>query len=347
MTNTNDTAKLLPIIKKYFENPVKTGFEIEQLKSGSINETYKIRIDRKPYILQKLNTNIFSKKVVEDMVQVTDYLDLNNIKVPHLTETKKGNKFVQTPNGEIYRMYPYLYGETPNKFELSNNHLKTLGSYLANVHKALERLDYEPKHKIENFHNTQYYVEKIKKLLPQFEDEMDKECIKAMVETYEKLNKDFITDESQNQIIHADPRIENILYDKKFNEYSLIDFDTIMKGSKFIDIGDLCRSLFISEDLDEISYSRKMHDKFIIGYYITMVKHSQKDERISKKDFMKQCVDATMLISLELAIRFYIDVIEDNYFGYNSEKFESRKEHNLVRAQNCYELFRIIHKDNF
>ncbi len=344
---TSDTAKLLPIIKKYFENPVKAGFDIEKLKGGSINETYKVRVEKKPYILQKLNSSIFTKEVVEDMIQVTDYLGLNEIRCPQLLETKKSGKKYVIENEEIYRMYPFLYGQTPNKFELSNNDLKSLGSYLAEVHKSLERLDYEPKHKIENFHNTQFYIDKIKTLVNQFEDEEDKECINAMIEVYDKLNKDFMTDVTQNQIIHADPRIENILYDKKFNEFSLIDFDTIMKGSKFIDIGDLTRSLFISEDLDELNYSRKMHDKFIVGYYMTMVKHSQKDERISKKDFMKQCIDATMLISLELAIRFYIDVIEDNYFGFNETKYKTRKEHNIVRAQNCYELFRIVHKDNY
>lgn len=340
---TSEHAKLLPIIKKYFDNPVNQGFDIQQLKAGSINETYKIRVNKKPYILQKLNTEIFEKNVIEDMIQVTDYLNLNDIKVPNLLETKKGTKFVQTPEGEMYRIYSYLYGETPNKFEISNNNLKSLGVYLAEVHKALERLDYKPKHKIENFHNTQHYIEKIKTIVDKF-DEDDKEVVQAMIDTYQTINKDFLND---NQIIHGDPRIENILYDKKLNEYSLIDFDTVMKGSKFIDIGDLCRSLFISEDLDEISYQRKLHEKFIIGYYISMTKGTQKIERISKQDFMKQCIDATMLISLELSIRFYIDVIEDCYFGFNSEKFKSRKEHNLVRAQNCYELFRVIHKDNY
>jgi Ser/Thr protein kinase RdoA (MazF antagonist) len=338
----NEHSELLPIIKQYFENPFNYGFNITLIKTGSINETYKIIVNKKPYILQKLS-KIFTKDVIEDMIQVTDYLNLNDIKAPHLLETLKGNKYV-LENNELYRVYPFLYGETPNKFSLSNNDLKTMGIYLAEVHKALARLDYEPKHKIENFHNTDFYINKIKKIVNEFQED-DKEVINAMISVYDKLNKDFMSE--NKQIIHSDPRIENILFDKKFDGYAIIDFDTIMKGSKFIDIGDLCRSLFISEDLDELNYSRKMHDKFIIGYYMAMVKDTQKVDRISKEVFMKQCIDATMLLSLELSIRFYIDVIEDNYFGFNKDKFKTRKEHNLVRAQNCYELFRIIHKDNF
>jgi Ser/Thr protein kinase RdoA (MazF antagonist) len=340
--NEQNYGELLPIIKKYFESPVKTGFSIDKLSAGSINETYKVIVEKKPYILQKLS-KIFTKDVNEDMAQITDYLDLNKIRSPHLLETKKGKKYV-IEQDQIYRMYPFVYGETPKKFELSNNHLKTLGIYLSDLHKALEKLDYEPKHIIENFHNTEHYITKIKSMINKFEDKEDIECINAMIETYEKLDKSFL---EQKQLIHGDPRIENVLYDKKFNEFAIIDFDTIMKASKFVDIGDLCRSLFISEDLDEIAYLRKAHEKFIVGYYMAMVKNTQKLERISKEDFTKQCIDATILISLELSLRFYIDVIEDNYFGYNSDKFSSRKEHNLIRAQNCYELFRIIYKDNY
>ena len=344
-------AELLPIIKKYFDNPVNKGFDLTQLKAGSINETYKLKINKKPYILQKINRNIFEKEVIEDMIEVTDFLSKNDISVPHLISTKtksKANskpakKYTLNDKQEIFRIYEYLYGDTPNKFEMSNNNLKTLGVYIANLHQTLKKLDYEPKHKIENFHNTKFYIEKIKTLITNYEIE-DQEIIHAMIDTYDKLDKEFL---NQKQLIHGDPRIENILYDKKLNEFSMIDFDTVMKESIYVDIGDLCRSLFISEDLDEISYKRQLHEKFIIGYYFTISKNKNKSEIISKQEFISNCINATLLISLELSIRFFIDVIEDNYFGYNPEKFESRKQHNLIRAQNCYELFRIIYKDNF
>ena len=43
------------------------------------------------------------------------------------------------------------------------------------------------------------------------------------------------------------------------------DFDTIMKASKFVDIGDLCRSLFISEDLRHF-YSVFKNENLIFNF---------------------------------------------------------------------------------
>ena len=41
---------------------------------------------------------------------------------------------------------------------------------------------------------------------------------------------------------------------------------------------------------------------------------------------------------LELAARFCVDVFEDRYFGWNPERFPSRRHHNLVRAQGQHAL---------
>jgi hypothetical protein len=38
-------------------------------------------------------------------------------------------------------------------------------------------------------------------------------------------------------------------------------------------------------------------------------------------------------VCLELAARFANDYFEDRYFGWNAERFPSRRAHNLVRAQ--------------
>ena len=38
-------------------------------------------------------------------------------------------------------------------------------------------------------------------------------------------------------------------------------------------------------------------------------------------------------VCLELAARFCVDVFEDRYFGWSPDRFSSRRQHNLVRAQ--------------
>jgi hypothetical protein len=43
-------------------------------------------------------------------------------------------------------------------------------------------------------------------------------------------------------------------------------------------------------------------------------------------------------VCVELAARFCVDVFEDRYFGWNPERFASRRHHNLVRAQGQHAL---------
>lgn len=330
--------ELIQILNQYFED--LKYLEITQLFSGSINETYKVKIKKNLYILQKLSP-IFKKEVIEDMEITTNFLALNNIQAPQLLETKTSQKYI-VENNQIYRLYKYIDGETPDKLSLSNNKLKSLGNYLADLHLNLKKLNYTPKNIIPNFHNTDFYITEIQKIKSQL-DQIDQENITQMIEIYNKIDKQFL---EEKQVIHGDPRIENILYDERTNYFTIIDFDTIMLESIFVDIGDLCRSLFISEDLDQVKYDKILHSKFIAGYHRVLNLSKAQEDKIKLKEFQKNAIDSTIIITLELSIRFFIDYIEDKYFGFNKEKYQTRKEHNLIRARTCYELFRILNKSN-
>ena len=47
-------------------------------------------------------------------------------------------------------------------------------------------------------------------------------------------------------------------------------------------------------------------------------------------------------ISTELAMRFAADALNESYFGWNAERFPSRGDHNLVRAQGQANLARAV-----
>jgi hypothetical protein len=52
-----------------------------------------------------------------------------------------------------------------------------------------------------------------------------------------------------------------------------------------------------------------------------------------------------MTVCVELAARFCVDAVEDRYFGWDSERFSSRREHNLVRARGQLALARSVIAD--
>jgi hypothetical protein len=48
------------------------------------------------------------------------------------------------------------------------------------------------------------------------------------------------------------------------------------------------------------------------------------------------------VVCIELAARFCVDAFEDRYFGWNPERFTSRRQHNLVRARGQLVLGRAV-----
>ena len=319
------------IISLYFNDI--DDISIIKLTKGSINQTYKLIINNKnKYILQKINNKIFNENVIIDMINITKYLN-NHIITPILLKNNNNNNDYIKYDNYIYRIYHYIEGNEIDKLKINNKEIYNLGEYLYKYHSILKKYDYLPKHSIKDFHNTNNYINKIKNLLKFYNKDI-KNNIMNMINFYND-NYDNLFDDKQ--LIHGDTRIENILYNEE--KYIMIDYDTIMIGSIYIDIGDLCRSLFTNLEDNSIKYNKELHINFINGYY-------NNNLNIDYDTFKRKCIHATLIICLELSIRFYIDYIEDYYFGYNEKKYSSRKEHNLNRANISYNLFNNIIKIN-
>lgn len=317
------------IISVYF-NKIDN-LSIIKLTKGSINQTFKLIINDKNYILQKINSNIFNENVIIDMINITEYLK-DYIIIPRLLNND--NDYYIKYENNIYRIYNYIEGNDIDKTNINNLEIYKLGEYLYKYHKILNNCDYIPKHHLKDFHNTEIYINKIKNILNEY-DYKTKNNILDMINFYnDKYNNLF----NDKQLIHGDTRIENILYNN--GEYIMIDYDTIMIGSIYIDIGDLCRSLFTNLEDNSIKYNKELHINFIKGYY-------NNDLNMEYEIFENICINSTLIICLELSIRFYIDYIEDYYFGYNEKKYLSRKEHNLNRANISYNLFNNIRNEYY
>jgi hypothetical protein len=53
-------------------------------------------------------------------------------------------------------------------------------------------------------------------------------------------------------------------------------------------------------------------------------------------------IDGFETVSVELASRYAADVIVDRYWGWDNTRFQSRREHNVVRAQGQLSLARAV-----
>jgi Ser/Thr protein kinase RdoA (MazF antagonist) len=138
------------------------------------------------------------------------------------------------------------------------------------------------------------------------------------------------------QIIHGDLKISNILFDQTDRAMGIIDFDTIMRHFRAIDLGDSLRSWCNRTSEDD------PHATFDVGVFHAAMKGYEQGWGEPVRDEETRIVlRATLQITYELACRFLIDTVCDHYFGY-APPYTSRRAANIARATGQYHLAKTI-----
>ncbi len=303
--------------------------DIKSIPGGLINETYQITNNKNNvYILQKLQ-RIFDQGLMMDIEVIADHLENRKWHCPKPLKTKEGNVSVSW-NSEIWRVYKYIPGNDFSSISIGQRFYFEVGERLGMFHRDLVSLKYNPLHKIEGFHNKDFYLQKAlkieKKLYP-----IELQIISE--ELFESLEKYSFILNSHHQLIHGDPRVENILFSSKGNPFTFIDYDTFMVGSIFIDIGDCLRSLMSQDDSKIFTYRLQ---EFISGY-----SQGTGEDKIG----YEQALLALKYVTLELTVRFMIDSVEQDYFFWDREIYETAADHNKARAIQNWDLFKKISKE--
>lgn len=120
--------------------------------------------------------------------------------------------------------------------------------------------------------------------------------------------------------IHADCKINNLLFDADSDQVSaILDFDTVMWAPRALDLGDLVRSVCVSQGkVDLMAYTAVLEGFKAGGVELTVA----------------EVQEAPAYLAFMLALRFYTDHLRgDTYFNvaYRGE--------NLERAERQYALF--------
>ena len=104
----------------------------------------------------------------------------------------------------------------------------------------------------------------------------------------------------------------------------MIDLDTCNRHTVLVDLGDAIRSWCRDGYEDEVQ-------QFHLDRFEAILRGYAKSACPLSDDEVEYLWMAGPMITLELASRFARDVMEDSYFAYNSEIYESRRAHNLAR----------------
>jgi Ser/Thr protein kinase RdoA (MazF antagonist) len=297
---------------------------------GLLHATYRAVTAGGEFVVQRLHDAI-PDSAIDDMRVVTAYLVSCGLQVPSLVPTLDGRPFARDASGGRWRVYPWLPGHVVESLPDSAM-ARQAGRLVGRLHKHLAACDYIPQGSIPHFHDTAFVLTELQHVHPQLPD-----AVRAIADDIlATLPSLIVTDEPQ-QLIHGDLKISNLIFDDLGHAVGIIDFDTLLKHTRSIDLGDAFRSWCnrTSEDDPDATFDVAFFEAAASGYAEGFGIAAGALERA-------RYLRATRQITLELAARFLIDVVHDVYFGFDAARYPHRRAHNVARARGQYHLAQTI-----
>ncbi len=312
--------------------------KIEPLGDGIIHHTYKVTGNRKPIVLQQINTHVFAKPetLVNNYLTVYEYLQRNGeVKVPAPVAARNGNWLVKDDEGNSWRATDFIEEAFSPGSVSSPAAAFTTATCFGSLIKSLQGVEISRLYVIiADFHDLEFRYQ-------QFEEAISRaELFKAMRATHviaelrqRKNLVDFYHGIKNNpafpvRLMHHDCKIGNILFDKNSNEVICpIDLDTIMPGKYFSDIGDMIRTMACTENEESKNWEKiDIREDFysaIINGYLKGI------DNIFTGEELNQIHMSGLLMTYMQALRFITDFLnKDIYYK------TTYPEQNLNRALN-------------
>jgi Ser/Thr protein kinase RdoA (MazF antagonist) len=313
--------------------PIPAPLGVERLGTGLINPTYEVRTPERPFVLQRLH-EIVSTEALEDMRIVTAHLAGRGMRVPNLVRTINGQIAARDGAGGRWRLYPLIPGRIFDAI-VSKDMAAEAGRLVGEMHRHLRGLAFEPRGSIEHFHDTAYVLDKLRGMVAKLPRAL-RHVAEDVLATLPGIILTEDTGGESKKIIHGDLKISNLLFDGEGRAVGIVDFDTIIRHFRALDLGDSLRSWCnrTAEDYPHANFDAGVLDAAVMGYGQGWGATVREEE---KRTFLR----ATVQITYELASRFLIDVVCDDYFGY-AKPHRSRRAANIARATGQYHLAKTI-----
>ena len=328
------------VLKSFFKNI--DDCKIIQFGSGLIHRTFFLQHKKGDFILQNINSNVFKNplELMGNILLVGEHLLKKKYpkSILKIKKTLDGNVLLQDSKNEYWRIFDFIKDSqeftNPESEEQVYQTGKSFGEFLTFL-KDLPVGKIKPS--IPDFHNTKLRLENFEKAI--LKDEFNRVQF-AKKEIEQIRNWHFIIEEFDAlhfpiRIIHADPKISNLLFDKNKKVKAVIDWDTIMPGYILHDFGDLVRTMACTEDEESTNFEKV---KISISYFEILKKGFLENTKSWLIDIEKNnLLLGAKVITYEQAIRFLTDYLEgDRYYNTVST------EHNFNRTKNQIQLLQSL-----
>ncbi len=313
---------------------------------GHINLTLLVTTTEKRYIMQKMNTRVFTDpdSLMRNICGVTEHLKARGIETLNVVPTRTGAPFLK--GEDCYRVYDFIentitYQKVTDEkvFYNSGKAFGEFQNYLAAFDASLLT------ETIPHFHDTPKRFRDFQAALKADKFGRAKECQKeidfllARRDTYGKAVEGLADGSLPLRVTHNDTKLNNILMDAETNEArAVIDLDTIMPGSMLYDFGDSIRfgastAAEDEQDLDKVHFDVGLFRAYAEGYCGAV-----KDSITAKE--CELLPYGAYLMTVECGMRFLTDYLSgDTYFA---TKYPG---HNLVRCRTQLRLAEEMEKN--
>jgi len=306
--------------------------KIEILGQGNINDTYVVHTEEHSFVLQKINDQVFPDPLI--LIDNLQHLSLHLSTLAPTTKQRwedaillpalDGALFVYDDKGAVWRALTYIDSSTCLTRAETVEQATQTGWALGHFHKRLAGLDPRKMQvPLPGFHILKNYLKHYAQICKDHKKNTSKEsqfCKQVIEENREGallLENTLSRKQNTTRIIHGDPKISNILFDRESGRaVTIIDLDTVGPGLLQHDIGDCLRSVcntYGEEAVpDTVTFDLTFCKGVLEGYF-------NGAEGLLTPEDCDLIYDGIQAITYELGLRFFMDYLQGGiYFKCNT-----------------------------
>lgn len=294
------------------------------LSGGLIHQTYVVKGGQQKYIIQRLHPVLATPEIAQDFFAVTQYLREQNFLAPECVLAKSGEVLFDDGVWK-WRAQSFIPGKTIATLKDAKM-AKEAGKIYAQFHNVVADMPHTFQSK-KVLHDTEKFFEVFRHTVDAYRDsELMLEVLEDVVFLLKQTPSYFLPKTLPLRVIHGDPKVSNILFDATGRGKALVDLDTCNRRPVLVELGDAFRSWCGGREDD-------LKNMFSVPLFRAAWAGYAENASFLTKTEKKYVGKAIGTITLELACRFLTDYFNDEYFGWNSAQYTSRRAHNLARAR--------------
>ncbi len=299
--------------------------EATRFGTGLINDTFQVQRGAETLIVQRVHP-IFGASVHEDIEAVTNHLARKEIVTPRLLRTLDGALFSLDEEGRVWRALTFIDGTSYDRFP-SIAHAREAGALVGRFHAALQDFDHTYVFARGGVHDISFRENGLEQPLATHPGHRLRAEVLTLIDATRRLLGRAVRLGTQRpRHAHGDLKASNLLF-RGQAALALVDLDTMASMMWIFEMGDALRS-WCNPCVEEDPSSRidiPAFEAALSGYASTGPRVTS-DERAT-------LARGVLTISLELALRFLTDTLNETYFGFDPTRYPARGEHNLARAR--------------